>query len=97
MSIDPEVAGAQAMLVARLSLALDPEALSLRLRDLQVPMLVIFGEEDPLTPPALASRYSDNAPDCSVVLIPDAAHVVSSDQPEAYASAVREFAARARS
>lgn len=95
--IDPEVAGAQAALVARLSLALDPEALSLRLRDLQVPMLVIFGEEDPLTPPALASRYSDNAPDCSVVLIPDAAHVVSSDQPEAYASAVREFAARARS
>ena len=90
--IDPEVQRRQRGFVNRLSLTVDREALAARLRDLNVPVLVMFGDADTLTPPELARMYCDHAPSCASVLIPDAAHVISSDQPEAYATAVREFA-----
>jgi pimeloyl-ACP methyl ester carboxylesterase len=93
--IDPEVAGRDRELVNRLSLTIDREALAARLGDLPVPTLVLFGEADSLTPPDLARMYCDNAPDCTATLIADAAHVISSDQPEAYAAAVGDFATRA--
>lgn len=90
--IDPKIALRDRELVNRLSLTVDRDALAGRLRDLSVPTLVIFGEADTLVPPAMASNYCDNAPECSLLLIPDAAHVVSSDQPEIYAAAVSGFA-----
>lgn len=90
--IDPEVALKERELVNRMSLTVDKDALAIRLRDLTVPTLVIFGDGDVLTPPQLATHYRDNLPDCSVVLIEDAGHLVSSDQPAAYVAAVCEFA-----
>ena len=66
--------------------------LAARLRDLEVPMLVMFGDADTLTPPELAEIYCDNAPDCRSLIIENCAHVISSDQPEAYAEAVTGFA-----
>ena len=56
-------------------------------------MLVMFGEADLLVPPEMARMYTDHAPACESVVIPDAGHAVSSDQPEAYADAILEFAA----
>ncbi len=91
-AIDPDVQRRQRELVNRLSLTVDREALAARVRDLHIPILVMFGDADTLTPPELARMYCDHAPDCSSVVIRDAAHVISSDQPEAYATAVREFA-----
>jgi 4,5:9,10-diseco-3-hydroxy-5,9,17-trioxoandrosta-1(10),2-diene-4-oate hydrolase len=96
VQIDPEVQRRDRELVGRLSLTVNREALSVRLGDLQVPILVMFGDCDRLTPPELARMYCDHAPDCVSVLIPDAAHVISSDQPEAYATAVRDFAMNRR-
>ena len=90
--VDPERALKERALVNRFSLTIDREALAARVRGLQVPTLVMFGDADTLTPPELAHMYCDNAPDCTSVLIEDAAHVISSDQPEAYARAVTEFA-----
>jgi 4,5:9,10-diseco-3-hydroxy-5,9,17-trioxoandrosta-1(10),2-diene-4-oate hydrolase len=90
--VDPERALRERALVNRFSLTVDRDALAARVRELPVPTLVIFGDADTLTPPELARMYCDNAPDCASVLIEDAAHVVSSDQPEAYARAVTEFA-----
>jgi len=92
VQIDPEIQRKERELVGRLSLTVDPERLAARLRDLRVPTLVIFGDADPLTPADLSSMYCDNAPNCESVVIPDAAHVISSDQPEPYATSVREFA-----
>lgn len=94
--IDPEVLQRQRDFADRLALTLDPEVLGSRLRDLNVPTLVIFGDADTLTPAELAPTYCDRAPDCRLVVIGDAAHVVSSDQPEDYAASVREFAIHAR-
>ena len=90
--IDPEVARRDRELVNRLSLTVDQEALAARLRDLGPPTLVMFGDADTLTPPDLARLYCDNAPDCAFVLVRDAAHVISSDQPEVYATTVVDFA-----
>lgn len=92
LQIDPDVQRRHRELVNRLSLTVDPETLAGRLRDLHVPTLAIFGDADRLTPAELSSMYCDNAPDCGCVVIPDAAHVISSDQPEAYATTVRQFA-----
>jgi pimeloyl-ACP methyl ester carboxylesterase len=94
--IDPEVMQRQREFVNRLSLTLDREALGGRLRDLTVPTLVIFGDADTLTPADLAPLYCEHAPDCRLVVIRDAAHVISSDQPEDYAASVTEFAIQAR-
>lgn len=92
VEIDPAVALRQREFVGRLSLTVDRDVLATRLRDMHVPMLVMFGEADALVPPELAGMYTDHAPDCKSVLIRDAGHVISSDQPEAYAHAIREFA-----
>jgi pimeloyl-ACP methyl ester carboxylesterase len=92
VEIDPAVVLRQREFVARLSTAVDRDALTTRLRDMHVPTLVMFGEADTLVPPELAGMYCDPAPDCTLVLIRDAAHVISSDQPEAYARAIGEFA-----
>lgn len=89
--IDPERALRERELVNRFSLTVDRDALAARVRDLRVPTVVIFGEADRLTPPELAAMYCDNAPDCTSVVIEDAGHIVSSDQPEAYVRAVTEF------
>ncbi len=92
VKIDPAVQLRQRAFVGRLSLTVDRDALATRLREMHVPMLVMFGEADTLAPPELARMYSDNAPDCKSLLIRDAGHAISSDQPEAYADAIREFA-----
>lgn len=92
VAIEPAVVLRQREFVARLSLTVDREALTTRLRDMHVPMLVMFGEFDALAPPELADMYCDPAPDCKSMLIRDAAHVISSDQPEAYARAIGKFA-----
>jgi pimeloyl-ACP methyl ester carboxylesterase len=96
VEIDPQVAMRDRAFVNRMSLTVDREALAGRLRGLTVPTLVMFGESDTLTPPDLASMYCDNAPDCSVVLVRGAAHVISSDQPDVYATTVRDFATTVR-
>jgi len=95
--IDPEMQRRERELVGRLSLTVDREALAARLRDLRVPTLVMFGDADTLTPPDLSRMYCDNAPACGSVVIPDAAHAISTDQPEGYATAVRDFALGRRS
>ena len=90
--LDPEVARRDRDVVNRLSLTVDQAALAARLRDLGPPTLVMFGDADTLTPPDLAQLYCDNAPNCAVLLVRDAAHVISSDQPEIYATTVVGFA-----
>lgn len=94
--IDPEVAHRDREVVNRLSLTVDRVALAVRLRDLLAPALVMFGDADTLTPPDLARMYCDNALNCASVVIPDAAHVISSDQPEVYATTVGDFASSLR-
>ena len=74
-----------------------PELVSLDLfadpPQLAIPVHYIFGEQDPLIPPAIVKRLpaAIAASESTVILVPDAGHMVHFDQPEI----VRSIAARA--
>ena len=53
-----------------------------------VPTLVVVGEEDPSTPPEHARAIADGIPGARLVVIPNAAHLVNVEQPEAFTRAV---------
>jgi pimeloyl-ACP methyl ester carboxylesterase len=65
-----------------------------RLEQIHVPTLAFWGVNDGIIPPAGGRIYEERVPSCSYVLIPDAAHDVQGDQPEAVAEAVGDFLKR---
>jgi pimeloyl-ACP methyl ester carboxylesterase len=91
---DPEVLQKQQRLMSRLLDSVDQQALRERLRGVRVPTLVLFGTEDGLLPPEMGRTYRALIPNCSFVLVYDAAHEVGSDRPEAVAALVGDFARR---
>jgi 3-oxoadipate enol-lactonase len=62
-----------------------------RLRELALPALVICGEQDPGTPPAMAREIAQNLPGAKLALIPQAAHLANVEQPEAFNRALGGF------
>lgn len=63
-----------------------------RLRDYAGPVLVLFGEHDPIVPSGNAPAYTENLPDVVCVAL-DAAHDIQSDQPDRFAQLVGDFLA----
>ena len=61
------------------------------LTSISCPTLVVVGEEDGLTPPAVAREYAASIPGSQLVTIPDAGHLSNLEQPEAFLAAVRNF------
>jgi 3-oxoadipate enol-lactonase len=62
-----------------------------RLKEIKTPTLVICGENDPGTPPAMAREIQENIPGAKLALIPQAAHLANIEQPEAFNRALGEF------
>jgi 3-oxoadipate enol-lactonase len=62
-----------------------------RLKEIKLPALVICGEDDPGTPPAMAREIHQNLPGSKLVLIPQAAHLSNVEQPEAFNRALADF------
>jgi 3-oxoadipate enol-lactonase len=62
-----------------------------RLKEIKCPVLVICGEQDPGTPPAMAREIHDNTPGSKLVLIPQAAHLSNLEQPAAFNRALEDF------
>jgi 3-oxoadipate enol-lactonase len=62
-----------------------------RLKEIRVRALVICGDQDPGTPPAMAREIAQNLPGAKLVLIPQAAHLANIEQPEAFNRALAEF------
>jgi 3-oxoadipate enol-lactonase len=62
-----------------------------RLKEIQCPALVVCGEDDPGTPPAMAREIQENLPGSKLVLIPRAAHLSNIEQPEAFNRALAGF------
>jgi 3-oxoadipate enol-lactonase len=65
--------------------------LTARLKEIRCPILVICGEQDPSTPPAMAREIHVNAPGSRLKLIPQAAHLSNLEQPEAFNRALSRF------
>jgi pimeloyl-ACP methyl ester carboxylesterase len=64
------------------------------LSTIQVPALVIWGEEDTLIPPAQSRAMVDRIRGSSGVGIPEAGHLPSMEAPERFAKTVGDFLAR---
>ncbi|MGQ0543918.1 MAG: 3-oxoadipate enol-lactonase [Betaproteobacteria bacterium] len=62
-----------------------------RLKELALPALVVCGEQDPGTPPAMAREIAQNLPGAKLVLIAQAAHLANVEQPEAFNRALAGF------
>jgi len=67
--------------------------LTARLKEIKAPLLVICGDQDPGTPPAMSREIHDNAPGSKLVMIAQAAHLSNLEQPAAFTKAVQEFLA----
>jgi 3-oxoadipate enol-lactonase len=62
-----------------------------RLKEIECPTLVIVGEQDQGTPPAMAREIHENLPGSELQIIPSAAHLSSIEQAEVFNDAVLEF------
>lgn len=58
---------------------------------IRVPVLVLVGEDDTLTPPASSRRLAAAIPDARLVVLPRAGHLSNIEQPEAFNRAVAAF------
>lgn len=61
------------------------------LPDIAVPALVVVGEHDAITPVDDARAMTDAIPDADLHVIPDAGHLSSMENPEAFNAALREY------
>lgn len=64
-----------------------------RLKEIRAPILVVCGDQDPGTPPAMSKEMHENAPGSKLVMIPQAAHLSNLEQPAAFTKALRDFTA----
>jgi pimeloyl-ACP methyl ester carboxylesterase len=63
------------------------------LRDLQVPVLAVFGTRDGDVPADVGRRWKEALPNCHLLYVYYAGHAVAADRPEAFADAVADFLA----
>ena len=61
------------------------------LRKLAVPALILVGEEDAITPPAMSRAMADAAPGAKLVQIPAAGHLSNLESPDAFNRALADF------
>jgi 3-oxoadipate enol-lactonase len=62
-----------------------------RLPEITAPTLVIAGADDPATPPDIVRGIADGIPDARFVVVPQASHLVSAEQPDAVSAEIRRF------
>lgn len=68
----------------------DPK-LERRLRRVQVPALVLWGEHDRLIPPVYGEAFRDAIPAAELEILPDCGHMAPIERPEAVAEAIIRF------
>ncbi|MBZ6496322.1 alpha/beta fold hydrolase [Natrinema longum] len=62
-----------------------------RLSEIDVPVLIVHGEEDPSIAPEQAEPMVEELPDAEMALIPEAGHTSNLEGPEAANDAIRTF------
>jgi len=91
---DPALVAKQEALVNRLrGPGRDPE-LEARIRELDIPTLVVFGTLDRIIPPEMGRHYKELMPNCHLVFVYDAGHAIGAERPEAFADLVSDFLER---
>lgn len=95
--------------VRRLQLAADPEQTARSLESLanrpdsgpllgqiHVPVLLLVGEEDTITPPTEARQMAHAIPDSRMLILPEAGHLSNLENPKAFNTALLGFLAELR-
>ncbi|MBV9121565.1 MAG: alpha/beta hydrolase [Chloroflexi bacterium] len=90
----PEVLAKQQSLIMRLLKPTGDPELQARMGEVSVPTLVVFGTDDRVVPHEIGGRYRELIPNCHLVLVYDAGHLVDADRPEAFADLIGDFLAR---
>jgi 3-oxoadipate enol-lactonase len=62
-----------------------------QLAQVTVPALVLVGEHDEATPPAMSSELAAGLPNARLVILPGCAHVPQLQEPELFLDAIKEF------
>jgi pimeloyl-ACP methyl ester carboxylesterase len=93
---NPEAVAQRWPMINRL-LASRPEyddEVAARLPSCHVPTLVVFGDRDGIVPAENGRTFRRLMPNCTYLLIHDAAHDIQGDRPEAFAETVSDFLRR---
>ncbi len=61
------------------------------LDQIAVPTLLVYGENDPLTPPEMGRQFADRIRGAEYAVIPKAGHLINIERPEAFDATVRQF------
>jgi pimeloyl-ACP methyl ester carboxylesterase len=91
---DPDQVARIAKFVRRLAGPDRDAALEDRMRQIQVPGLVVFGTRDGMIPPAMGRIYKELIPDAHLVFVYDAGHAIAAERPEAFVEVVADFIER---
>jgi pimeloyl-ACP methyl ester carboxylesterase len=62
-----------------------------RLDEIQIPVLVVTGDDDRIVPTEQSLRLADELPNAQLALIPDCGHVPHEECPQAFLQAARAF------
>ena len=62
-----------------------------RLRTIQAPTLILWGEQDAMIPVANAADYKREVPDSTVVILPGLGHVLHEEAPETSLAPIKAF------
>ena len=65
-----------------------------RLETMQIPVLMIAGDADLLSPPAMMRLLANHTPGCEWATVPAAGHAAFWEEPEVWNSIVLEFIGR---
>jgi pimeloyl-ACP methyl ester carboxylesterase len=58
---------------------------------IDVPVLLLWGEHDQRSPPAIGRQFVETVPNSQLVVLPNAGHVSNMEQPGVFNARVREF------
>jgi 3-oxoadipate enol-lactonase len=61
------------------------------LRQVRIPTLILVGDSDQATPPAMAQMLHEHLADSQLCVLPNAAHLSNMEQPELFTEAVLRF------
>lgn len=67
-----------------------------RARAIDVPTLILVGEEDGITPPALSEELANLIPDSLLERIAEAGHLANAEQPDAFNAVIESFLSEQR-
>jgi pimeloyl-ACP methyl ester carboxylesterase len=92
--VDPAIQAKQLALVMRsIGPARDAE-LEERMPGIETPVLVLFGTMDRIIPSEMGRHYKALLPNCHLIFVYDAGHLIAAERPEAFTEAVTDFLTR---